>query len=546
MPSYGADHDQSAMADSVPAETNPVAEGYQLLIAMQPGKAIRKLTAPLVDALRKNDKKRAARILRLIAFAFRLDENDTCAAQTALNALALDPESDEAKMDAAEYLFRCGKWKEGQDISLRLQSSKVPAIALLAMSQDSLRKIEFSKAIDAIKNAPEKVQANLRVMRVLALLYQMNEDFKSSSEVLKQLASACGSPYMKEIYLGRSCAVVMQFADAKKYFEAAGKIMPADPLWMSEIGIMEMKQSHIKEAREYLRKAVAQQRLSSQAHVNFALLEAYFGSTQEANAALKHISSLRPAGADVAFASGLVSEKLEDWQQAKESFARVLKLNPYNGSAYLHLLNIARREKIRKDELKVADDWLKMNPASFLARVECGKTYYLAGQKEKALASFDLAMKFGKERGLVERKNSKMLFLSLLAYRSSCNFDLGKTGAAFEDALLFNQRKPEPAKTGAVFIRPEKVEIGKLTAGSKQLEAVKHALIADVLYEVQEYSSADLQYKQAIDNDPDNILWHSCRLKVLIDQKNYVEAAKEDLYVSQHMVTHLPDVFGRR
>lgn len=526
--------------------TDPVAEGYALLQQMQAAKAIHKLTSPFISALRQQDHKRAAGILRLIAFAFRVDENDECAAQTALNAVALDPSSDAAKMDAASYLYRCGEWKRARAISENLHKSKDAAIATLAYAQDCLRKVEYSKGISAITGAPEKVQSNLKVMKALALLYQMDEDLKSSSSVYEKLAGACANDYMKEIYLGRSRTVVMDTDGARAHFKAAGRVEADDPLWMSELGILEMKKGNIKEAREYFRSAVGQERLSSQAHLNLAILEAYFGSTQDAQAALNRISKLRPAGSDVAFAIGLVSEKLEDWQEARIAFTKVLTLHPFNSSAYQHLLSLARQMKKPSDELDIAARWLQANPASFLAHVEAGKTYYLNGDKEKSLRCFDKAMQFASKRALATRSSSKGLFLTLLAFRSAANHELGKSDKAFEDALLFNQQKPEPAKAGGLYIRPNKIDVSKIPSGSKQLNAVKHALLGDVLYEAGNLLAAEREYKLATIDEPDNILWHSCRLKVLIDQKNFVEAAKEDLHVSQHVVTHFPDIFRRR
>ena len=534
---------QRAVSHAASGESDSVAQAYQLLIAMQPARAIRKLVPPLISALRAKDTKTASRVLRLIAFAFRLDENDRCAAQMALNAVALDPASDAAKLDAAEYLFRCGQWQKAKKLSHELQQSKDAAISLIAVSQDCLRNIEFAKAIAMIQNAPKAIQSNLRVLRMLALLYQMNEDYKAAAQLYERLASSCGSSYMKEIYLGRGDVALTKFDLAKDHFLKAGKIEQNDPLWLSELGLMEMKQNHIQEARSYLRSAIQQERLSSQAHVNFAILEAYFGNTQDAFGALQHVSVLRPGAADAAFATGLVNEKLEDYKQARIAFNKALELNPYNGSAYQHLLNVERHQKLHSDEIETANRWIKNSPASFLAHAECGKTYFNAGEKEKARRSFDQAKMFAIKRGLHERSSVKSTFLTLLANSSVSYFDLGETEKAFEDALAFNQKKPAPAKAGGMYVRPPKLDLSKVAPKSKQMDAIKHALIADVLYEVQNLGGAEAQYKLAINEEPDNIVWHSCRLKVLIDQKNLVEAAKEDLYVSQHTVTHIPDAF---
>ena len=519
-----------------------VKEGYGFLLQMQPAKAILRFCGPLTESVRVGDYPRAARIMRLIAFAFRLDENDQAAARCALAAAALDANSDNARLDAADYLFRCGQWKESEKLIKDIEHSSDRKVALRAFISECMKQMQLKIAIERIAKEPLAIQNDPKILMGLAYLYNLNEQPEEAAQVLRRLAALSLNPYMKEIIFGRADIAARKFDQAEKHFLAAASIFPEDPLWHTELGLLKMKQGEIPPARKHLEAALAKSRMSTQAYVNYAVIETYFGSVSEARRALKKLAQFRPHATELAFAEGVVAEKENDRNGAKKCFYRVIDHNPYNSSAYVHLLKIEREENNVANQKELAHRWLKACPMSFTAYFENGKVLFDIADWQGAIQSFNVADGFAKERDLISRKSTKNAYLTLLACRAVANLNLKKENEAIVDATSFNQLKPEPNKAGGLYIRPPRLELEKLAKGSVR-EAAHHAFLGDVLYENQKFSEAESQYANAIASEPDNILWHSCRLKVLMDKKDLVAAAKEDLYVSQHMVTHIPDAF---
>lgn len=536
-----------------------VKAGYECLLRFEPDQAILKFCRPLNQAIAAQDLSRASRYMRLIAFAFRLDENDEAAKTAALQAVALDPSSDYARLDAADYLFRAGQWQRSLEIIEGLKKSKDRKVALRASIHESMRTMSMSKALADIQKEPEEIRLDPKILSLNASLYLLNEQTEYAEPVLKQVSRVCPSPYMSKIFEGRAALAAKKFDEARKSFELAGQIVPKDPLWNTELGLLALKQNNIKVAREHLAQALNCRRLSSQAYVNWAVVEAYFGTVDEARRCLDFIAKRRPNGADVVLSRGLVEEKAGKIDLAQSYFKKVIELNPYNSSAYLHLLNIARDKKESAELFALIDQWLKTCPLSLTGQFECGRALVQEGHLEEGVEHLNTAERYMIERASLKRKFTQQMYLSLLAARSTALQELGSENEkqALADAFAFNQRKPAPAKAGGLFVRPTKFP-ESIMSSAKSLKddkaeknrlahnaAAREALLADVLYENKRLAEAAQRYRKAIELEPENILWHSCLLKVLIDKRDFAEAAKEDIYVAQHMVNHIPDLFKK-
>lgn len=129
-----------------------VATGYLRLQELKADGAIRSITAPFIEAINKGDRVKAARYLLLIAYGFRMDDNDDSAAVCATIASNLDPNNALALVLAADYLSRAGRLDEADSKWKRLD--KFPQNDPIIMRGRAHQLFSHNKLDEAAQDAP--------------------------------------------------------------------------------------------------------------------------------------------------------------------------------------------------------------------------------------------------------------------------------------------------------------------------------------------------------------------------------------------------------
>jgi tetratricopeptide (TPR) repeat protein len=508
------------------------------LLNLAPDRAIRLYCAPLNQSLACADRVTAARIMRMIALAFHLDENDTAAAQAALLALKLNPDDKYCCFQSAEYLFRDGRRQESEELLKGLCRSADPYVALRARAFLDLQQGRFHQALTAFEQYVQGNPDDERALLKLSYLYLVYEDFPQLAALERKLALRSCSEYFKEIHLGKSDEAENKLKSAEAHYRAAGRLLGQDPLWHYQLALMFMKKERIKEADQEYKQCFTCRRLISLAYSNWAVMEAFFGSTARAEDCLAYASRLRPRSYDLLFAHGIVEEKAGRLEKAGQEFEAAIAVNPYSGSPYIHLLQLSRaRPAGPAERLELCRAWCRNCPHSAIAAAELGNALRESGNDDQALESYLQAESLVKGR---VPSGFRLNFCVIHAYVAGIYYKRKDLKNALAQAGIFNALRPDLPSTAGVAMRPARIDLSKLKDGAKK--AAEHALLADALYECRRLKEAEDEYRLAEKEDPGQITYHSCLLKVLLDKKDYAAAAREDAAVSQHVIMHIPEV----
>ncbi|MBX9690122.1 MAG: tetratricopeptide repeat protein [Candidatus Obscuribacterales bacterium] len=508
------------------------------LYKLEADKAILCLSSPLNKALAKNDRQEASKIMQAIAHCFALDENYEAALQAAQIAAKLNPVETYPQFQSADFLFRCGQWQESEKLCQKLAKSRDPLVALkaeavLAQQQGSLN------SLDLLQKYSEKSNTDLSLSNKLANLYTLNGQSEEAAKTLKKVAASVKSAYLKEIFLGRAAEKEKKNEEAKSFYKKAGLLNPHDPLWHFQLAMIAMRSEKIKEADLQFKEAFKCKRLNTASFNNWALMEAFFGKTENAEAALNYLEKLRPQAGEVHFVKATVFEKKGQKEKAREELLLALKANPHNSSIYLHLTQEPGLEA--KKKLSICRDWVKDCPNSWLAAIELGRILLSEHKYDEALASFLKAREIMQESTQLSDPSYRNSVFAMHAALAALLFKKNEMTEALKEAIKFNELRPELPDSVGLKVRPRKLAFKDMKP--EKAKAQEHAALADCLFETRFLDDAESEYRKAIELDPDQINYHSFLLKVLIEKKDFIAAGKEDAYVSQHIITHIPGLF---
>lgn len=504
--------------------------------------AIRKLQVPLTRALSKNDFAKAGKVMRMIALAFRLDENDQAAAQAAEIAMKLDPEDTFGNFQLAEYELRNGAWQKADSIFEELSKSKNSKISQRAIAFLAQQKGAVLQSMQLLEDYAKRYPDDQRALMRLAYLYLVNEEDKKASEANILLSNLSDSNYLKEIYSGRAAEAIHHLKEAEDHYRRAGAYISDDPLWHSQLGLLFMKNGKIKEARQEFRLCFALRRLCGKAYTSWAVMEAFFGSKTSAEICLNRLQQLRPNFNELYFVKGIVDEKSGNYQNAVNAFNKAIELYPHNSTPYIHLL---QSQEIKNDQAKriaLCRKWVINCPQSALGSIELANALYQSGKKEESMQYYLHADSLVKGRPMPKDSNYQIAICKMYASMAGICYEKGLEAEAIKWAQQFNALRPAAAETAGIAMRPARLVLEKLK--DKSRTAAEHALLADSLYENGALAAAEKEYRKALSDDPHNISYHSALLKVLLDKRDYAAAASEDAAVTQHVLSHVPDFFS--
>ncbi len=206
-------------------------------------------TIALLDQLRAGDYRTLTGAGVLLA-RFRLYDDAIRQFDAALQS---NPDSDDAKFDLANALFRKGQYAEALDVCQRVSDQERGDDAYLALVGDIYAHLgQTARAEQNDRGAIERSPDNDQNYLSLALLQFREGDFAAAKHTL--LEGQAHVPASGKILWGLGVASVMQgdTAAAAKDFEKAVDLLPEWPGSYSMLGIFYFQTGQITQAREVL------------------------------------------------------------------------------------------------------------------------------------------------------------------------------------------------------------------------------------------------------------------------------------------------------
>lgn len=518
-----------------------VQEAYNNLVAYNPEPALGQLAGPLTEALRAGDWPRASRYLLLCAFAFRLQDNPAAAAQCARLAMQLDRNNTLAVSMRVDYLLQLGRFDEAMTLLAKTKSlpDSIPSSLLEAHRAIAEGKPGLSR--DILLSAAQTNRTHPVITVRLAGAYLACGDKASAAAWFRQAAEGAPHLYQKQMMLAKAFNAEGNWTEAKKHLEVAGQILPDDPFWHLTLAVILASEGNAG-ADAHFKAAINGSRPSVSAMVKYALYQAHQkGNFRLAHYLLDQALAMKPSSAQARQARGLIFRMQGKQEDAMAELQKAVDLNPSNSNAFAELAASPAIEKDQKKLEALALRWTAVCPYSAAAWKTLGKCRYQSQDFAAAKAAYERAgLQLNEWKAEPNWELTRCLVQAGLA---ACFFEEKKMPEAIEQAKLFNQYKSAPPLHAGLPVRPEKVDFARLAKDSRELKAAEHAVLADALYECGNLTGAAKEYEEALAFEPDNIIWHSSLLKVYIDKKDFVGAARQDAVVSQHMMTKLPKLF---
>ncbi|MDD5750132.1 MAG: tetratricopeptide repeat protein [Candidatus Pacebacteria bacterium] len=151
---------------------------------------------------------------------------------------------------------------------------------------------------------------------------------------------------------------------AIKSFEAALKLEPKNPVFLTELGKLELADKKNDEAKDFFQQAVAIKPDYVDAHLQMAFLEDEEGSKQEAQGRLENLVRLSPFSVDAHFQLGRIYFNSGEYDKAQEQFQTVLALYPNHSNSLYSLALVYEKEGEKDKALELLNRVLELNPGN--------------------------------------------------------------------------------------------------------------------------------------------------------------------------------------
>lgn len=216
--------------------------------------------------------------------------------------------------------------------------------------------------------------------------------------------------------LGRTYALLGQFASAVAEFTRLVDDNAEDSLAMTQLGLAEQKRGNMERAGVWIARALAREPDNAQLHFHAGEISYHRGLNDDALAHLQRCSSIMPDHADALYLLGFVLGDIGRHEEARAATQRAMQLKPALGRAHANLsldrfdprsaaAASAAREKLgATTEMTIADEGL-------LAHYNLGLAFRQKGYLTEALHEYRLALDRGEDRGLVTQAMAEIHLL---------------------------------------------------------------------------------------------------------------------------------------
>jgi tetratricopeptide (TPR) repeat protein len=537
-----------------PVSTNSsglMASGFNFLANYQSDRAISHF-CPLVpyfaqDLTDPSKKAKCAQTLALIGRALQFDDNWAAAEQAYSLAHMLNPKQKTITGLLANSLSRLRLTAESQkllaDLSPQTASNMDVAIALAAnhsrISDEAGAAAIIRRALATADDGVSKSIGSAFLARYLARQGLTAQ----AANYYRLAADATPNPYLQKLYLARYQSLSGKSDDAKRAFEAAGKILPDDASW--QIGLTDISVGCIS-CDSILKQRIATVgtgRFSSTAYMRLANELNSHQRLDEAIKCCNHVAFIQPWSWEPSLYKGCLYRENNNNQAAERELQGCLKINPLSELAYSELEQVYQATGRHELADAIVKRGLEACPYSVTLWSALGQHRASQGKWSEALKAYEKAKSLMPADGDALNFVAQSTLATIYAGIGTCHYYLNEEKLAVEAAKQFNKYKyvyKKPGLLSLVPIRPDHVDF-KTQAWSSVL---KHELLADMLFETDHLQDCANEYRLALAGDPDNIELHSFLFVALKQANDWAAAVSEDFALSSKLVARLPSKCG--
>lgn len=531
----------------------PKSEGDKALLYLQkyrPDLAISVYTRALVkaakaDLTKKKNREKVARLLTLIGRSFKLDENELVACSLYRTARKFDPEDTTNKAFLLESLIPSAQFAEATKLSKELDAVKGDNATILRALANQAMIVEDYDACYAYLERARKDKKDTHSYITPRLIGQcrIRQGIEAQvADLFHESGKLAESPYEQELAYGGSLLASGKFAEADEHFQRASRMLPEDIAWQSGraqalCGMPNQQDAAFAQAIASVQK----RRLTNRSMTLLANSLQGHGQPKDADKCIARLKALKPWSWHPYLAAARMVRCRGDNPGARKELAVAQRLNPRSGAIALEIAASYQCEGNLGEAILVCKKKLEDNPRFIQLWIKRGALALAMKDYAEAKASYEQALKLiPKESTLnVYWKNeaaSAHAGLGTLAYMS------GDKETATKEARQFNELKfiPQlPAWLTIMILRPNRLSF--TSNSKKEIEALNHTAVADMLMETRQLKDVVAEYAKAVELNPSDVDLHSYYLNALVENNNWVEAAKEDVIISNKLVSRAAD-----
>ncbi len=495
----------------------------------------------------RENKVRLARILTFIGRAFMFDENEPAAAQVLQMAYDLDPECSLTVSYLAETLWRLGRLNESDQLYAYLEKHcDGDTVAIEALLTRALRVSRFKDVKIYFAMADKLGDMNPLYLQSKANYLKSQGNISDSVDLLRTAYKLSASAYNKELLLALVEVTNGNQQEAVKHYRLAGKILPYEPSWHSKLGLSLTNLGTKDEALKQFEAVAYCRRFSSNSMSLLAEYLSFIGKKDEALKCLDYMEQVRPWSFIVHTVRGDVYKRASNTAGAVKEFQKAIALDPRKSLTYDYLVSIYLAGKQYDLAVKTMQKAVTFLPFSKVCWKRLGDAQSAQGRFAEAAAAYRQYFELTRIPELGQ--SDKHELASAHAALGTCYYKTNQMPEATNEAIEFNQLKHirNPVKILSwVRLRPDRLNFKQPLSNTLIGQAVRHAALADMLYETGKLSECCKEYRKAIELDPGNVEWNMCLFSSLADKGDYGEAIKEDLILANKLMGKAVQTAGR-
>ncbi|MCA9804846.1 MAG: hypothetical protein KC777_22910 [Cyanobacteria bacterium HKST-UBA02] len=529
--------------DYMPFKSKPLMNLHLAFINLDPGAAMKIVPSLAVGAARKKDHLLLARSLMHAGYAFNLDDNLEAALNCFETAHALAPEDTQATCLLVEALRANGEFeKESKLLGVLDDLEQKSATVYSVLAGDAMRRNDLQLAQNLSKLGIEASQPgdSARCQVLMAKIMVRKGIGAPASKAFEEAAVSCENPYIGDL-LQADAAFLNEDSDAElQNLEKAGQRLPDDPAWHAKMATHLIGKNQNDQALDHLARALKSKRFSASAILGMAGYLMSDGKLDEATQLVERLKVLQPHSSRVPATEGDIYRTRGRYQEALSCYDESIRRNPCQIKPYADIANILSRSKARDAAIKKMKACVEMMPAYWRPHFMYSSVLERCGKINQAIVEA--------KRGLAllatpdEDLNQMARYYSARAHAlmGTSHYAHKEMGEAVEEAIRFNELKFLPRVPDAlkfVSLRPGRLHFSEdHSLSDPQIRAA----LADMLLESEKLDDCVKEYREAVALAPNDDDLQSYLLNALSRKGDWVEAAKQNLSLSNNLVKKAP------
>lgn len=491
---------------------------------------------------------RLARYYVLVARAFMFDTNISSAEQALRIARQLDPSNKLATAYLAESLAMQAQFAESDALYQQIESSpSKDAIATKALAVRALRRFDIQQALHLFQSASDLDPQDNSTRIDIANCLRSIGFTKQAAQAYRAAAKAESSDFNREYFLGLADNISGKTTSALEHYRNAGKVLPAEPLWHTKVGLLLSGMNRKEKALDEFGKAVLCSRLCVQSVTYYADYLSYLGKRKSGLNCLDKLEQLVPFSAAPHIVKADMYRRMNLPEKAELEFLAAIQLNPRNAWAYDNLASLYQNRKRYDRMIETLKKSTDNTPKFARTWGRLGDGYVNLKQFDQAISFYARCLSMAPQPIEALSKATRAAIADRHAGLGRCYYMTGKTSEAFLEATSFNSLKhiQKPVKyLSWVKLRPGRLTFEHPDSNEPFDRALRHVALADMLFQVGSLTECCLEYRAALELQPNNTEWHMFLFSALMESGNYGEAIKEDFILSNKIVGALPKAFS--